>query len=897
MSALLPLAPCSKCAMNIGGDNGLCATCDQSSALNTTAVRRKIRVALPVEKSNTTATTLPEVGEGGGKKVEPTALGGGCVQPLKENSSHYIRNEMPSTASSTAHALYERLNMIVMSGTMTAKQNKKGEWKKTFGFRSGWEKTPKHDYSKSVNGYAMLTGERTGIIAIDIDDPELEHNQKLMDMMTECNFVQKTNKGFHYVFKYDERLKQTTGQELALDVRSDGGCIFCEPTLATTPDGAPIASYEWIKTPFEDEEISTIPDEVVEYLAELDGRYVGRETSVEEEVMENVFVPVVNEVVAEVTAPVTDNLLVKVLDALNVKRWDNYDDWVKVGMICYNEKLPLSVWDTMSKKSRSYEEGGCARKWATFGKERSGQKLSQATLWKWLKADDATAFYSLMERREDFYTLIALLNHKDIAKHFYNIHPDAYLWHESLGWYSLTKDNIWKHYDKSQPSGLKRHIADTFQDLAMDTKKAELAKYAKESAKVTDQDKQKELLKKHTETIKAIHTAYKTFGSSDFCNGVIAFLPSFYEKEDLETTMDMNRYIFSFTDGCFDLNLCKFRPISPSDYVSTTTGYAYPKRSDPDVRRKLKAFLNGLFEDAPTEKYLTQVLASCLFGGNRWEEFYGFTGSGGNGKGVIADLLKTAFGDYYLSVDNTLFTKPLERKDQPIPALVEARCKRIMMTTEPESDDKLQGGLIKKISGGDIIEARTLHSKHIVKYVPQFKVILQMNNIPKMSKIDGGIERRMRIIQFPFKFVAEPTEPYHRKGDPDVKEKHCKSAEWRDEFILLLSEVYAEIKDLKALKAPKSVSEATGEYIDDNNPLKMWLNRYYKITKAETDMIQATELKRQYLQDNNIEKMADQSFKNLLGFNGINRKHTNTGNYYVGLKRKSDEEIEAMNAE
>jgi phage/plasmid-associated DNA primase len=216
-----------------------------------------------------------------------------------------------------------------------------------------------------------------------------------------------------------------------------------------------------------------------------------------------------------------------------------------------------------------------------------------------------------------------------------------------------------------------------------------------------------------------------------------------------------------------------------------------------------------------------------------------------------------------------------------------------MMTTEPETDDKLQGGLLKKISGGDPIEARTLHSKHIVKYVPQFKVILQMNNIPKMSKIDGGIERRMRIIQFPFKFVAKEKmcEPYHRLGDPDVKEKHCKSPEWRDEFMLMLTEVYISIKDLKTLKTPPSVANATNDYIDDNNPLKLWLNKHYNITKDENHKIGATELKRSYLEDNNIEKIADASFKSLLEFNGVVRKRETAGVFYVGLKRKAPEGI------
>jgi len=827
-------------------------------------------------------------GLGSGKNVSPPATTSGVAEnPSKENSSHYSRSEM-----SDAHALYERLGFVVMSGMMTAKQNKKGEWKKQFGFQSGWEKKTSKEYNKKASGFAILTGKTSGCSVIDIDDPECEHNKELMVLMADCNLIAETKHGFHYVFKYDDRIVQTTGDKL--DVRNDGGCIFCEPSVCRDDKGETVAEYHWIKQPFEDEELVSLPDEVVEFLTKLDARYVGGVKNVVEE--QEVQVPMAEEtatttVATEPTNEECDSNLLKVIEALDKKRYENYDDWVKIGMVCYNERISMSAWETATKsKYPSYGAGSkrvCKDKWSSFAKEK-GRKVMGATLWKWLKTDNPTAFWGLMENRMDFWNLIALINHKDIAKYFYNINPDGYLWCETLGWYSLSKSNIWKHYDKSQPSGLKRHIADTLQDLTMDTKKAELATYAKESAKITDQEKQKELLKKHQNKIKIIHDAYKTFGTSDFCNGVIAFLPSFYELEDLEAKIDMNRYLYAFTDGVFDLNTCVFRMLTPLDYVSTTCGYAYPKQSNPDIRKKVKAFLYGLFENKETEDYFLKVVASCLYGGNRWEEFYGFTGSGGNGKGVVADLLKAVFGDYYHSVDNTLFTKPLERKDQPIPALVEARCKRIMMTTEPETDDKLQGGLLKKISGGDPVEARTLHSKHIVKYVPQFKVFLQMNNIPKMSKIDGGIERRMRIIQFPFKFVAQDkmTETYHRLGDPDVKERHCKSDAWRDEFCLMLTETYKTIKDLKSLKQPKSVSEATCDYLDDNNPLKVWLNTHYNITKDENHKIGSADLKRAYLEDTHIDKIADACFKSLLEFNGVARKREACGIVYVGLKRK-----------
>ena len=77
-----------------------------------------------------------------------------------------------------AHGLYSRLGLIVMSGRMGWDDETS---KKTFGFRKGWQTLPRHEYNHNATGFALRTGAGTGITAIDIDDPELEHNVELMD--------------------------------------------------------------------------------------------------------------------------------------------------------------------------------------------------------------------------------------------------------------------------------------------------------------------------------------------------------------------------------------------------------------------------------------------------------------------------------------------------------------------------------------------------------------------------------------------------------------------------------------------------------------------------------------------------------------------------------------------
>jgi P4 family phage/plasmid primase-like protien len=783
--------------------------------------------------------------------------------------------------------LYNKLNFTLTSVKLVAGKNKKNELVKTYKPLGEW-KNPAARILKDNTHYAILTGKVSGISVVDIDDPDAEHNKQLMDLLTECNMVAKTNKGYHYVFNYTDKLTTTTGKKL--DTRNDGGIIFCSPTRLES-EGKVLASYEWVKEPFDDEGLTDIPQDALEYLYALDSRYVNTVVAPQQDEEEEESVAETIETVSE--PPVGDHELIQVIHSLT-KRYENYADWLTIGIVCYNEKIGVEVWENATKAYyKRYAEGKskrrCIDKWATFGKDTKSKRLTGATLWLMLKKDNPARFYELMETRKDFLNMLMLLNSNDVAKYFYNIYPDKYIYNEHMGWYSINPRNIWEHSEKNIPSGIKGAISNTFQQLCLDTKKAVLTKFAKDASKTANAEEHAKLKKECDDKISLIHKSYKTLGGADFCSGVISFLDTYYIDPQLDEKLDMNPNLFAFNDGVYDLTLRGFRPITPTDYISTTTGYDYPKRTDPKIRAELDTFLYNLFEDKPSTQYLLQVLSSCLLGYNKFEKFYVFTGSGGNGKGVITELITKSFGKYFKPVNVSLFTKIQERLDQPIPALVEARNGRVMMASEPENSEKIQVSILKKITGGDPMEARTLHSKHIYKYKPPFKVFFQCNDIPKLSKVDTATQRRMEVIKFPFNFVANPILENERQGDPDVKNIKCSSDEWRDEFMLIMVEVYQQsVANAKFIVVPNAVKGATDDYIDDNNPLKPWLNEHFIISKNEQDTILARELKAHYMEWAKADKTDDRWFKQLLKFNGVEQKRTGAGSAFLGIRRKPD---------
>ena len=104
---------------------------------------------------------------------------------------------------------------------------------------------------------------------------------------------------------------------------------------------------------------------------------------------------------------VLENTLISdILDELNVNRFDDYETWLQIGIICYNEGQDVAVWEKASERYTKYNNGSkrdCEKKWKTFTKGT----LGIARLWTWLKEDNPEAYDKLKSqdyafRKEQF---------------------------------------------------------------------------------------------------------------------------------------------------------------------------------------------------------------------------------------------------------------------------------------------------------------------------------------------------------------------------------------------------------------------------------------------------------------------------------------------------------------
>lgn len=101
--------------------------------------------------------------------------------------------------------------------------------------RSWWEKTPNANI-------AIITGEISGVIAVDVDVYRGGDAKKVYDIAP-TEMISKTGRGgYHLLYRYSNDISKNVVGENGVDVRSNGGYIVAPPSIHENGK-----SYEWIR--------------------------------------------------------------------------------------------------------------------------------------------------------------------------------------------------------------------------------------------------------------------------------------------------------------------------------------------------------------------------------------------------------------------------------------------------------------------------------------------------------------------------------------------------------------------------------------------------------------------------------------------------------------------------
>ena len=297
-------------------------------------------------------------------------------------------------------------------------------------------------------------------------------------------------------------------------------------------------------------------------------------------------------------------------------------------------------------------------------------------------------------------------------------------------------------------------------------------------------------------------------------------------QEGAELPFDENVYLLGFENGVFNSRDGSFRQHRAEDYLTKLLPYDLPTKIDEGIRGDIDRLIMDIMPDEEIREFLITTLALNLEGLNRHNIAMVWTGSGGNGKGVMKLLMHRAFGHFHSEPPATFLTSERPSADKPSADLVSLEHTRSVFCSEPQDGKKANSGFVKFITGNDVVTARNVHEKKNRTFRPRFLVTLLCNTIPLFQGAETevrGLWRRLKIIRFEMEFVENPQHWYERKLDHQLEER---TETWGPQFMLLLIEKYREyIARGRKITVPKKVEHNLQEQKEENDPFPNWFRQ------------------------------------------------------------------------
>jgi len=575
-----------------------------------------------------------------------------------------------------------------------------------------------------------------------------------------------------------------------------------------------------------------------------------------------------------------------VLECLSYNRAENYEDWIKLGWCLRNiDYRLLDTWIEFSKVGSAFVDGECETLW---NKMKEGT-LTIGTLKYWCQIDNKIKYDELITNTISPFIDKAIRSdgtHCDVANVVYEYYKNKLSYDTKLkSWFKVDeKSNIWFRDDDKGTRVrliLGTSICNLFIQRTQYWNNLQM-NIEDEEQKTANSEKAKKSLK--------IATQLKNAG---FRDNVMKEMKSVFATDDFfEKYIDKKYHLFAFKNCLYDTEMKQIRDIEPTDYIMTTTDYDFDmKNVNMEFVKKIEDTLHQIQPDENLYQYLIDVTSLRLFGKNLLQQFYIFTGGGANGKSVWLNLCEQAFGKYFGKLNPETFTEQSRGSNQTS-ELSGVISSRIVGIEEPDDNKKLIVNTIKELSGDAPRKTRGLYQEAFT-FTPQFALIFLCNDIPALSKVEYAVARRLRVLNFPTKFVDNPVLLNERLKDI-LLNKHItdNSIKYGQAFMYILINNWNNKNLIEKLETPDEVFVRSNEYMAESNEVKSFLEENYEKVADDTAKISASVLYANFRMLNRETKMRKDTFKKLVEEEGFRWKKESKGNFHYNIKVKVFQEDE-----
>lgn len=336
--------------------------------------------------------------------------------------------------------------------------------------------------------------------------------------------------------------------------------------------------------------------------------------------------------------------------------------------------------------------------------------------------------------------------------------------------------------------------------------------------------------------------------------------------------LDADPYLFNTPTGTVNLETGDITECSRDDLITKVAGAGLddePEEGDGGAA-EWESFLERILPDEEVRAFVQRFCGYAMLGKVTEHVMPIFTGTGANGKGTMRDAVMAAFGDYAIEVDPAIL---MESKHERHGAFkMRLRGARMVFCSETEQGKRFAESGMKRLTGGDPIEANLMH-KNPITFDPSHALVMLTNHLPAVSGDDPAVWRRILVV--PFDVVIPPEE---RDGSlPDrLKKASAAVLAWAYEGWLAYQE--------QGLNPPEAIRVRTQEYQASSDVLGRFLDE--RTIKNPHSMVKARELFTAWstwCAASGEQPGTEKAFAESLGRRGYAKKRVTAGQIYQGL--------------
>lgn len=322
--------------------------------------------------------------------------------------------------------------------------------------------------------------------------------------------------------------------------------------------------------------------------------------------------------------------------------------------------------------------------------------------------------------------------------------------------------------------------------------------------------------KLNEDEMESLNKVYKKLFTKNYRDTVIRDAMSIAPVKS--SIFDKHKFLFNCQNGTYDFKRKIFRPFDKQDYLTDISNVEYrPDATCPRFEQYLQEVMD---KDNSKIDYLLKIAAYCMTGDTSRECFFILYGDKTrNGKGTFVSTFTQLMGTYAKTLKAASITKKQLNSggSNATPDLAKLKNARLANVNEIEDGMMLDIALMKEMTGGDTITARFLYKEEF-DFVPQFKILINTNVLPKMSEDSIFRSNRIHLICF---------DRHFEENERDLNLKDKLKAELSGIFNLLVP--YYDKLNSEGFVLPQSTKDTIEQYqYNSNNVLLFVKEKLYE---------------------------------------------------------------------